>query len=104
MVVRVRCVGEAAPTRGVPPPVPPRKIRRDTSIAVECCEREPSARHGSQLTDELRMVKLAVVDEYVGVGVGGDEKGALADAGADQRPGFALAVPEADAAVAQVVW
>jgi hypothetical protein len=50
------------------------------------------------------MVKLAVVDEYVGVGVGGDEKGALADAGADQRPGFALAVPEADAAVAQVVW
>src|SRR5215210_4639629 len=41
------------------------------------------------------MVELTVVEEDVGVGVGGDGEGALADPGADEGPGFALAVPDA---------
>src|SRR3970040_456773 len=42
------------------------------------------------------VVELAVVEQDVRVGVGGDGEGALADAGSDQRPGLALPVPEAD--------
>jgi hypothetical protein len=50
------------------------------------------------------VVEFAVVEEYVGIGVGGDGEGPLSDAGSDEGPGFALAVPEADAAVAEVMW
>src|SRR6266536_64530 len=56
-----------------------------------------------QRARQARVVELAVIQEDVGVGVGGDRQRALADAGTDQRPGLALAVPEADAAVAEVV-
>lgn len=47
------------------------------------------------------MVEFAIVEEHVGVGVRGDGEGALADLGADEGPGFALTVPEADTAVAR---
>jgi hypothetical protein len=49
------------------------------------------------------VVELAVVEEDVVVGVGGGGDGALPDAVADEGPGFPLAVPEAYAAVAEVV-
>src|SRR5262249_48919868 len=55
------------------------------------------------VVEECDLVEFAVVEQDVCVGVGCDRERALADAGADQGPGFALAVPEADAAVAEVV-
>ena len=49
------------------------------------------------------MVELAVVEQHVRVGVGGHGERALTDARADQGPGLALPVPQADPAVAEVV-
>jgi hypothetical protein len=51
-------------------------------------------------SNEVCVVDLAVVEQHVRVGVGGHGERALADAGADQRPGLALPMPEADSAVA----
>src|SRR5438309_6295041 len=62
-----------------------------------------SAMRGSEVVEETSMVELAVVEEDVRIGVGRDRKRALADAGTDQGPGLALAVPEADPTVAKVV-
>ena len=52
---------------------------------------------------QLSVVELAVVEKHVRISVRSDRKGALADASTDQRPGLALAMPEADSTVAQVV-
>lgn len=50
------------------------------------------------------MVELAVVEEHVRVRVRCDGERALANAGADQRPGLALPMPKTDPPVPKVVW
>ena len=102
MVMRVSCAGTVADVRGVPPSVHPRCGSADQPLS--CSERGAFYGRALEVSGESGVVELAVVEQHVCVGVGGDRERALADAGADQRPGLALAVPKADAAVAQVVW
>jgi len=80
----------------------PRRGSADQPLS--CSERGAFYSPALEVSGESGVVELAVVEQHVCVGVGGDRERALADAGADQRPGLALAVPKADAAVAQVVW
>lgn len=122
------CIVAAGFAHGVPPPVPPRRAPRErrprplsgtvgqgSSAACTFTKRKRASgrwgqpgRSGTSLVcggrNEPDVVELAVVEQHVCVCVGCDRERALSDAGADQRPGFALPVPEADAAVAEVVW
>jgi hypothetical protein len=57
----------------------------------------------AELVDEVCVFEFTVVEQHVGVGVGCHRERPLSDAGSDERPRFALAVPEAYPAMAQVM-
>ncbi len=104
MARRVTHVAGGADVRGVPPPVP-HGIPPGEATAREdrAGKRRAPLHRFREPPDEIPVLELAVVEKDVGVGVGGDGEGALANPLADEGPSLALAVPEADAAVAKVV-
>ena len=64
---------------------------------------EERVREAAAFLASSGVLEFAIVEKDVRVGVCGDREGPLPDAGADEGSGFALSVPEADAAVAQVM-